>query len=145
MISKEASKVPSHYFSGERKWSVVHARIRNLNGCSNLNYDLQQNHLSFISTCICGYSLETPLHYLLECKIFDKERADMFRDLSFSSLPSDLHSLLYGSTDLFTYTLGPSQLSLLIHLFSTILFSINVRHHLRSYVSCISYFFRNYY
>ena len=24
----------------------------------------------------------------------------MFRDLTFSSLPSDLHSLLYGSTDL---------------------------------------------
>ena len=98
VISKEVSKVPSHYLSGERKWSVVHARIRN--GCSNLNNDLQQNHLSFISTCICGYSSETPLHYLLECKIFDKERADMFRDLTFSSLPSDLHSLLYGSTDL---------------------------------------------
>ena len=41
-----------------------------------------------------------PLHYLLECKIYDKERADMLRDLSFSSLPSDLHSLLYGSRNL---------------------------------------------
>ena len=47
VISKEVSKVPSHYLSGERKWPVVLSRIRN--GCSNLNNDLQQNHLSFIS------------------------------------------------------------------------------------------------
>ena len=89
IISKEVSKVPSLYLYGERKWSVFHARIRN--GCSNIN-----NDLSFIDTCICGYSSETPLHYLLECKIFDKESADMFRDLTLSSLPSDFHSLLYG-------------------------------------------------
>ena len=64
---------------------IVHDRIRN--GCSNFNFDLHKNYLSFTSTC---YHWETQLDYLLECKICDIERADMLRDLSCSSLSSDL-------------------------------------------------------
>ena len=36
--------VPSYYMKGQRRFSVLHARIRN--NCSDLNHDLFQNHLT---------------------------------------------------------------------------------------------------
>ena len=45
------SKEPSYYASGNRRLSVLHARIRN--NCSNLNLDLFNNFLRPDPTCSC--------------------------------------------------------------------------------------------
>ena len=44
-------KVPKYFIDGKRKFSIIHARLRNL--CSNLNYDLFYNHLRPDSICDC--------------------------------------------------------------------------------------------
>ena len=41
--------VPSFYLTGNRRLSLLHARLRNM--CSNLNHDLFLNHLRLDSKC----------------------------------------------------------------------------------------------
>ena len=54
-------KVPKYFIDGKRKFSIIHARLRNL--CSNLNYDLFYNHLRPDSICDCLRDEETAEHY----------------------------------------------------------------------------------
>ena len=51
--------VPSYYMKGQRRLSVLHARIRNK--CSDLNRDLYQNHLTIDPSCSCGNDNENAL------------------------------------------------------------------------------------
>ena len=51
-----------YYCSGERKYSVYHAKIRNK--CSNLNVD----NISKTEACDCGKISETPQRFFFECK-----------------------------------------------------------------------------
>ncbi len=55
--------VPEYFYTGMRKFTVYHARIRN--HCSNLNADLYLNHLRDSPTCQCGYRSENAEHFLL--------------------------------------------------------------------------------
>ena len=89
-------KVPRHYFIGDRKYSVFHARIRNK--CSNLNHDLFTNHIIPDPSCICGHEVEDADHYFFHCTRYTASRIKLFRDLHcFHPLSTRL--LLLGSSD----------------------------------------------
>ena len=70
-LNRNQSPIPSYYFIGERKYQVLHTRLRL--GCSSLNADLFRNHVSAIDTCQCG-QIETATHYLLLCPIYRNVR-----------------------------------------------------------------------
>ena len=53
--------VPPYYIKGDRKLSVIHARLRN--NCSNLKRDLYTNFIEPDFSCRCGYSCEDANHY----------------------------------------------------------------------------------
>ena len=55
-------KVPTFYYSGERRLSVIHTQLRV--GFSNLNYHLHQRNLCENPACSCGHSVEDPDHYV---------------------------------------------------------------------------------
>ena len=67
---------PSYYMLGERRYCVLHARIRN--NCSDLNFDLFRNHLQNHSCCECGHEREDAEHYLLKCQQFVDARLKLF-------------------------------------------------------------------
>ena len=90
-------KIPSFYMKGNRKWSVIHARIRNK--CSDLKYDLSQNHLTDDKRCVCGNLEENALHFFFECENYTNLRLTMFRQTR-QYHPLSLNTLLYGKTTL---------------------------------------------
>ena len=63
---------PSYFMKGQRRLSVLHARIRN--NCSDLNRDLYQNHLTNDPSCSCGNDNENALHYFFECENYTYAR-----------------------------------------------------------------------
>ena len=71
-VSIKPAPPPKHFFFGERKFSIIHTRLRN--NCSNLNNDRFLNHISLSNSCICGDTPETAHHYFLVCKNFRVER-----------------------------------------------------------------------
>ena len=93
------NKVPSYFLIGNRYLSVLHARIRN--NCSNLNYDLYQNHLRHDPMCDCNEDTETASHFLFECSIFREQRIKLFRQTR-EFHPLNLKKLLYGDETLNT-------------------------------------------
>ena len=91
------SKVPSFYLTGNRYFSVLHARLRNK--CSNLNSDLFRNFLSPSPFCSCSAENEDAEHYLLRCSNFIDERVTLFqttRDFH----PLNVNTLLFGGDGL---------------------------------------------
>ena len=86
-------KIPSFYLKGNRKWSVIHARIRNK--CSDLKYDLSQNHLTDGKRCVCGNLEENALHFFFECENYSNQRLIMFRQTR-QYHPLSLNTQLYG-------------------------------------------------
>ena len=64
MLSRDKRKVPLYFYNGERKAQILHTRLRL--GCSSLNADLFNNHISLTDKCICG-SIESAEHYFLHC------------------------------------------------------------------------------
>ena len=93
----KSNSTPSYYYSGDRRLSVYHARLRN--NCSNLNSDLFRNHLSLQSACDCGFEREDAEHYLLQCQLHTNERLKLFRDTR-SFHPLNINILLFGSPEL---------------------------------------------
>ena len=91
------SKVPSYYASGNRRLSVLHARIRN--NCSNLNLDLFNNFLRPDPTCSCQVEPKNAEHYFLICHKHTIQRLVLFNSLRIF-LPLRLETLLYGNPNL---------------------------------------------
>ena len=91
------SKEPSYYASGNRRLSVLHARIRN--NCSNLNLDLFNNFLRPDPTCSCQVEPENAEHYFLRCHKYTIQRLVLFNSLR-NFLPLRLEILLYGNPNL---------------------------------------------
>ena len=89
--------VPSYYMKGQRRFSVLHARIRN--NCSDLNHDLFQNHLTNDPSCSCGNDNENALHYFFECENHSYARIIMFRSTR-KYQPLSLNTVLFGKTTL---------------------------------------------
>ena len=90
-------KIPAFYMKGNRKWSVIHARIRN--NCSDLKYELSQNHLTDDKRCVCGNLEENAIHFFFECENYSNQRLIMFRQTR-QYHPLSLNTLLYGKTTL---------------------------------------------
>ena len=91
-----ARRIPLYFLSGDRRLSVLHARLRN--NCSNLNHDLCRNHLRLLERCECGSEREDAEHYLFQCKLFLNARLKLFQKTrSFHPLNTNL--LLFGSSE----------------------------------------------
>ena len=78
--------------------SVHHARIRM--GCSNLN-----SHLSLIihvkdsPACSCGFPVESPKHYFLDCPLYAWPRAELLRTIC-EITDCNINILLFGDRTL---------------------------------------------
>ena len=91
------SKVPSCYASGNRRLSVLHARIRN--NRSNLNLVLFNNFLRPDPTCTCQLEPKNADFYFLRCHKHTIQRLVLFDSLR-NFLPLRLEILLYGNPNL---------------------------------------------
>ena len=90
--------VPSYYLTGNRRLSLLHARLRNR--CSNLNHDLFLNHLRLDSKCdSCGHEKEDVEHYFMQCPFFRNERILLFR-ASRLFHPISVDAVLFGKDTL---------------------------------------------
>ena len=89
-ITERKISVPRFYFNGERKYAILHARLRNK--CSNLNHDLFINHISLTEKCACNANHETTFHYFFECVNYTNERMTMLRSLHQFSFQTDLQN-----------------------------------------------------
>lgn len=94
-VSRIPPPVPKQFLTGDRKYSVLHARIRNK--CSNLNDDLFNNHLSLSPLCSCGIDRETSNHYFLVCPIYNTQRLELLRKMHQCRFQADIDSILFGS------------------------------------------------
>lgn len=90
-------KVPSYFFDGKRRFSILHARLRNF--CSNLNQDLYDNYLRDDSVCSCLRSNESAAHYFFECKHYEEQRIKLFTDTR-EFHPLNIRTLLKGKDSL---------------------------------------------
>ena len=95
-ITERTISVPRFYFNGERKYAILHARLRNK--CSNLNHDLFTNHISLTEKCACNANHETTFHYFFECVNYTNERMTMLRSLHQFSFQTDLNTILFGDS-----------------------------------------------
>ena len=91
--------VPPYYIKGDRKLSVIHARLRN--NCSNLKHDLYTNFVEPDFSCRCGYSCEDANHYFFVCSLYLNERVELFHS-TVSYHPLSLRTLLFGDQNLST-------------------------------------------
>ena len=89
-LNRDLPKIPKYYLSGDRKAQILHTRLRL--GCSSLNSDLFNNHVSNTDRCICG-SQETAKHFLLECPKYIDTRNTTINSLN---IAYDLDILLKG-------------------------------------------------
>ena len=79
MLNRDKVKVPSFFYNGNRKAQILHARIRL--GCSSLNADLFNNHISLTNKCSCG-SVETAEHFLLHCRKYTSLRDETINTIN---------------------------------------------------------------
>ena len=86
--------VPKYYYTGNRKLQILHARLRTK--CSSLNYDLFLKHITESPLCRCG-AIENTDHYLMTCRLYRDQRAELINTLS-QQTPVTLHILLYGNS-----------------------------------------------
>jgi hypothetical protein len=92
-----AHNPPLHYFTGNRYLQIVHARLRN--GCSNLNNDLYNNHLSENQFCPCSNEIENAEHYFFKCTNYIDQRLNLF-EATRPYHPLNTNILLFGSKNL---------------------------------------------
>jgi hypothetical protein len=88
---------PAHFYIGNRYLQILHARLRN--NCSNLNYDLYNNHLRESPFCSCSNVIENAYHYFFECRNLINQGHDLFEAIRMYH-PLNIDILLHGSNDL---------------------------------------------
>ena len=86
-----------YFLKGQRKVFVLYARIRN--SCSDLKFDLFQNHLTDDKKCTCGHDNENALHYFFGCNNCTHQRIIMFHQTK-NLHPFSLNAVLFGKTSL---------------------------------------------
>ena len=65
LLQKQDKKTPNYYYTGERKWQIIHTRMRL--GCSPLSADLHDLNIIDSSRCDCGYLQENVFHFFFVC------------------------------------------------------------------------------
>lgn len=88
-------KHPCLEFTGNRKYNILHTRIRH--NCSTLNYDLFRCNLIENAFCECGNPCENAFHYFLDCPLYLLQRRTLFHDLAFLN-DITLEIILFGSS-----------------------------------------------
>ena len=91
------AQVPFYFMKGQRRLSVLHARLRN--NCSDLKSDLFQNHLTDSLSCSCGNVNESAIHYFFECENYSNPRLVKFRSIR-KCHPLSLNTVLFGKSNL---------------------------------------------
>ena len=96
-ISKDTKKhPPDWYYHGERRLSLLHARMRML--CSPLNDHLHSHiHVLDSPQCPCGHARETSKHFLMDCPLYAIEREALIDTLEGGNFPFTIQNLLFGS------------------------------------------------
>lgn len=89
--------VPKYFLSGNRTYSVYHARIRNK--CSNLNDDLSYNFLRNDSFCQCCNPKEDSFHFFLECVNYNNQRRILYQSTT-QFHPLTINKILFGDENL---------------------------------------------
>jgi hypothetical protein len=74
-ITPQKTKVPNHFYHGDRKSQILHTRLRLR--CSNLNEDLYNVNLNETPLCKCGEALEDAEHFLIECPNYEELREEL--------------------------------------------------------------------
>lgn len=95
LLNPDRQRLPFHIYNGERKHSILHARLRQ--NCSTLNYDLFRCNLTDDPSCLCGNPCENVFHYFFECPLYLIQRHALFNDIQ-TVADIDLNTLLCGST-----------------------------------------------
>ena len=80
-LNRDLKQVPMYFFYGERKFQVLHTRLRL--GCSSLNADLFHNHVSESDRCRCGEP-ETAKHYFFSCIMYRNIRTETISNLAYN-------------------------------------------------------------
>ena len=94
-LQNKPRPVPNYFLSGDRIFSIYHARIRNQ--CSNLNADLFRNHLRPSAPCEYGEDYEDAEHYFFfKCKRFVLQRRELFFNTRIYH-PLSANKLLFGN------------------------------------------------
>ena len=95
-LDRGATVVPKYYYSGNRKFQILHTRLRT--NCSSLNNDLFLKNILESPLCHCG-NVENTEHYFMHCQIYQAQRAELIQTISQFS-PFLLQTLLYGNNNL---------------------------------------------
>ena len=95
-LDRGATVVPKYYYSGNRKFQILHTRLRT--NCSSLNNDLFLKNILESPFCHCG-NVENTEHYFMHCQIYQAQRAELTQTVSQFSLFL-LQTLLYGNNNL---------------------------------------------
>ena len=95
-LNKDLANAPKWYSTGDRDTSIVHARMRML--CSKLN-DHLFSHIHVIDSpaCQCGHDRENNKHFLIDCPLYNNERAVLVNELATINFKPTVSNLLYGN------------------------------------------------
>ena len=95
-LNQDKSIIPKHFYVGERKSQILHARLRT--GCSSLKFDLYRKNIVDSPLCTCGL-IEDADHFLLRCNLYTPFRNMMLQKLQNLGEIS-LNLLLSGNNEL---------------------------------------------
>ena len=97
-LNKDKVRAPKWFYIGERKYNVLHARLRML--CSPLNDHLYSHiHVVDSPSCSCGHPRENNKHFLIDCPLYINERNSMMQALQVINFDPRLKNLLQGNSD----------------------------------------------
>ena len=97
-IGNQYNRPPPWFYYGERKYSVIHSKLRMQ--CSSLNGHLFNLSVIDCSMCACGSPFEDNSHFFLKCPMYNAERNKMVQNLNLLGIKMDLNLLLYGNPHL---------------------------------------------
>ena len=96
LLKKDVAAVDKWFYCGDRRSSILHARMRML--CSPLNDHLFSHiHVVDSPACNCGHHRENNKHFLLDCALFINERTTMLNELSQIDFKPTVTNLLNGN------------------------------------------------
>ncbi|PJE77770.1 hypothetical protein CI610_03303 [invertebrate metagenome] len=98
-INAECESLQIFKFEGNRKANIIICQLRN--SCSNLNFDLFNDHLLNSPTCACDIENETASHYFFDCPRYNAIRHSLFTsvDSYANHNHSNISTFLQGCPD----------------------------------------------
>ena len=96
-VTPEKKKVPGRFYHGERKFQILHNRLRLR--CSNLAEDLYNINVKDSPLCECRRDLEDAEHFILECPRYQHVR-DHLKTRYMDIFQYNIETLLHGDDSL---------------------------------------------